>query len=454
MLATLIATAAAHADTPLLVVDAAQPVDAELLADKDLLGRCSADLADVARSQGAQLLGPTRRDFLLAGDQRSYRLVLPTDGCMHVAAVGQRNIQDLELAVFDPSGRKLTAGRGPTAHPYASFCGRAGRSVVAHLTMLDGDGEIELSTFGGGPRRLRGLDEAATACESSGSPRPSPLDMGEEPDGPTLEQGLYRARRELAELGYREATPMTFGALTEQRREARRLELPADRCFALVALGSSTVGDVDLRVFAPHGDEQAVASDLTRRRDAIVKLCTDEGGAYLLDVRMFRGSGTYVVKSFALDERDARPRGVRGGARIDYAELASSMAQRGLSPQPLGWSLVRPQLADRTALPLRAGECYALGAIGSDELPSTAVELSLLDDRGRVVASRQGASAQPLLFHCAERSATYRAVANSHELRRPGRYMLVLGKAAAENAAFDEAAPEASLDKAAPEASP
>ncbi|MDD9938646.1 MAG: hypothetical protein OXT09_33860 [Myxococcales bacterium] len=392
------------------------------------LSSCVDEVLKSVRSEGARPYGKPHVEFLLVSDQRTWEYRLPRDGCFGFMAIGHRQVQHLGLSLYAETGRLLARDPERNAHAYARFCGKSGRRFVAEVRMLDGEGEVHLIPLWDAPPRLKTLERTMQRCMHSGAPRPSPVDVGPEPTGPPVDAELLSVARRLGKLGYRLEGGVLFGGLPERRHEARRIALEGGACYALAAVGDSGVEDIDLRLLHMEENLAVVASDSTRRREAVVKVCPERSGTFLLDVRMYRGAGNYVVQSFGLQEpKDALAEGVRGGTRIPYAELTAQIARRGLRAQPLTWGLLRPGQGQTIPVEVEGGRCYAISAIATPDFAGADLDLSLLDAGGRVVAAEIGPNPHPLVYHCAERGSILRAVLRGHDLRRPGRFLLVVG---------------------------
>lgn len=405
--------------------------------DRPSLAGCVHHVTSAAREQGARLYREPIVDFLLPGDQRSYAFTLPKDGCFGVLAFGHRQVHRLGLTVFAPSGRVLARDSGRDAHGYTRFCGQAGRPFVVEVRMLDGEGELHLVPLWNAPPTVDALEPAMRACMHAGTPRPVPMDVGPEPEGPPLELELASVTARLAALGYAPLGDAMSGVLPEQSQQARRILLEGGHCYALAAVGDSDVEDIDLRLLALKDQPLLVATDTTRRRNAVVKTCPEETTMFVLDVRMFRGGGSYAVQAFGLSEAAARaPAGIDPDTRIPFAELSVLLADRGMTPEPLAWGMVRPGTTHEVPVRLRAGSCYAIGAIASAEGYGGDLDLSLVDSRGTLLAADVGPSAHPLVFECPERDETVRAVVRASDLRKPSRFLVVLGRSSTAEAAL------------------
>jgi hypothetical protein len=398
------------------------------------LEACVDRVVNAAREQGAKP-GPVRPvDFLLSGDERSHDYELPEFGCLGFVAVGHRQVLHLGLSLFDPSGANLARDRGRDAHAYARFCGEAGQRVVVNVRMLDGEGEVHLVSLRNAPSELDALKGIMATCMSTGTARPELVDVGPEPSGPSLEDGLLSVARALVPLGYELESELISGKLLERRRDLRQFSLTGGRCYALAAVGDGDVEDIDLRLLSLTGSGSLIASDVTRSREAIVKVCPEQGADYALDVRMYRGGGSYLVQSYALNEAlGPPPPGVDGNTRIAYTELIAQLGERGMRSVPVAWGLVESERTQAVPVKLQAGYCYAVGTVASGDVGTGDLDMSLIDDRGRFLAAEIGPNPNPLVYHCAERDMTARAVVRSHQIAHPARFLVLLGEQAAES---------------------
>jgi hypothetical protein len=393
------------------------------------LEACTERVANAAREQGARPTSPRVVDFLLSGDLRSYSYSLPERGCLGFLAVGHRQVQHLGLAIYAPSGRLLVQDQARDAHAYARFCGEGGRRLVVEVRMLDGDGEFHLVPLWNAPPTLEALEPVMASCMHTGDPRPELIDVGPEPLGPPIDVELSSVAKRLGALGYKLEGDLLYGGLPERRREVRRVALDGEHCYALAAVGDGDVEDIDLRLLSVSDTASLVAADVTRRRDAVVKVCPERSGTYVLDVRMYRGAGNYVVQSFNLKEPSTpAPPGVDGPTRIPYAEAAAQFEARGMKPAPISWGLLQPEERQSVPLRMQPGRCYAISALATPDFAGGDLDMSLVDEAGRVLAAEIGPNPNPLLFHCSERGGTVRAVLDSHQIRRPARFLLMLGQ--------------------------
>ena len=315
-------------------------------AQQSSLAECVQRVANAARSQGAR--PSTRRR---SSTSCSPATSAPTSTrCRKTAASASSRSG---IARCSTSGSRCSRRadacwrktRARDAHAYARFCGQGGRRFVVEVRMLDGRGRVS----------------SRAAVERAAVARRARADHGElhehgRPRDPILstsgrsrsDRPRHRARVGEEQLG--------VARLSTRRRRARRAGCPSagakcgdvtldgGQCYALAAVGDGDVEDIDMRCSRSPRPRRCRGSDVTRRRDAVVKVCPERAGVYVLDVRMYRGAGNYVVQSFGLSEPQRRPpAGIEGGTRIPYAELLAQLERRGMRVTPVVWGLLQPE---------------------------------------------------------------------------------------------------------------
>jgi len=144
-----------------------------------------------------------------------------------------------------------------------------------------------------------GLGVALAACASA-------------PPGSAIEPRFVAIHNALAAMGLAQVGPMQQGSLAEGREARLPIELGA-QCATLVALGGEGVRDLDATLVDPTG--KAIAHDVTRDAQAVVRACVEAPGTYTLVLKMQRGAGDFVTAAWS------------GGARDDGAAAADAAAR-------------------------------------------------------------------------------------------------------------------------------
>lgn len=393
----------------------------------DTLGRCIGQALHAARDAGARPLRKRERGFLLTRDTAQFTYDLPAAGCAGFLAVARRHGQDLQLRAYDEQGRALAQDSTTNAHPYIQVCTSQAAPLHVSVRMADGDGEFVLASIWDAPPVLVGLQEAMSACVHAGLPRPAPAEIGPAPLGAPIGHTLSRMRSGLGHRGYAPQGPMLSGVLPPLGREVRRVRLQAGQCYALVAVGDVSVGDIDLRVFSPGAHPRLLASDTTRRREAVSKLCPAESGEHLLEVRMYDGGGPYAIQPLQLETpRGTLPAGLTPRTRLGFSELTAHLRRRDMFVADHVWTLLPPRDSQPTPFQVQGGRCYAFGALGEPD--AGPVELGLTDLEGNLIGTDSGLSDAPLVYHCAQRDRTLLAHPRMREARRAEAVLVVVAR--------------------------
>lgn len=400
------------------------------VAPPSALQSCVDHADERVRSTGVQT-GNSHTVFLLAGDSQVFAQRIGSQECVGFVAAGSRYVQSLEVVLQSPDGRMLAHSARPTTLAYALHCGKPGETVLATLRVLDGQGEVVFEPWlgaGATPPALSSLEQ----CPALGSPRPAPLDVGPEPPGQTIEMQLDAARAELAGLGYRPGQVLAYGAVRAGQHAANGLVLSPKHCYALVAVGSPEIVDLDLRVFGPTLPLTAAGADLTRSRAARVKLCAEAPARYVLDVSAFQGEGAYAVAALELNEPATVP-GITGPTRISYAETMARMSARGMTGRVVTTGLLDADEPLTIPLTLAPGACYAVSALEASEHSQVPLQLGLKTGEGQLVALDTPNTGAPLLYHCAAASGEeLQAVVKATPGKKQTRFVLLVGSDAAQ----------------------
>ncbi|MFW6051769.1 MAG: hypothetical protein ACODAU_11375 [Myxococcota bacterium] len=185
---------------------------------------------------------------------------------------------------------------------------------------------------------------------------------------PQLEPRFVAVHNALVASGMSQSGALHRGVLDQGEEQRIVLELSADRCHTIVALGARRVRDLDLRVRDEGGEE--VGEDTTGDRQAAVRVCPDRSGAHQVIVRMARGAGEFVLGSWS------------GGSSVggSGAAVAASATRRaaGTCAEPLSLELGRPLQGDT-----RLGNARLGGSCGRGNAPEQVYQLEL-DERSQL----------------------------------------------------------------------
>ena len=111
-----------------------------------------------------------------------------------------------------------------------------------------------------------------------------------------LEPRFVAIHNTMSAMGMAQSGAISEGSLPEGAEARFDVELSAGQCYTFVALGSSGVDDLDLRVVG-EGDVE-LGRDTTHDRQAAAQVCPQRSGDYQVVLAMRSGSGGYLVSSW------------------------------------------------------------------------------------------------------------------------------------------------------------
>ncbi len=251
---------------------------------------------------GLPLVGSVSSTQLFQGGKVRFPVRLPAGSRFVVAAFCDERCSDVDLLVFDPSGRELATNVEPDAEP-----------VVRFTTSLPGEHDIWV---------------VMGACRGT---EPCTLAVGlfrEEAAAPALgrdmTERLAAYRQELEGEGFSELLPSYRGRLGRGQEMRFTLTLAEGTEYRLVGACDNDCGNLDLALFDPTGRE--VAQD--RMADAIpyLRYTSQTGGTFRLAVNVVdcaRPTCDFEVLGFA------RGQGVEPGGLVFTGPVLSDLTERG-----------------------------------------------------------------------------------------------------------------------------
>ncbi|MBX3248733.1 MAG: hypothetical protein KF901_16265 [Myxococcales bacterium] len=115
--------------------------------------------------------------------------------------------------------------------------------------------------------------------------------------GGQLEPRFVAVHNTMSAMGLAQTGPISEGSLPEGGEVRLDVRLEPGRCTTFLALGSSSVRDLDIRVVG-EGDRE-IGRDVTHDRQAAAQVCPDRAGDYQVIVTMREGRGSYLVSSWS-----------------------------------------------------------------------------------------------------------------------------------------------------------
>lgn len=113
---------------------------------------------------------------------------------------------------------------------------------------------------------------------------------------PRLDATLESAARVVRTRGFAAEGPVWRAFLVEQGSDVRSIGMRTGSCYVVLAVGSSAMRELDLRVFDADGAE--VARETEQGPVAALRFCPAQSGTYYAASRSAAGSGLYAASAF------------------------------------------------------------------------------------------------------------------------------------------------------------
>lgn len=101
----------------------------------------------------------------------------------------------------------------------------------------------------------------------------------------------------LQAMGFSQVGDVSEGNLEGGRSQQFTFELESGACYVFVAMGGPGVGNIDLQLVSPGGEQ--VGADQTTDRQAVLQYCAAETGEHTLGLTMSSGGGRYLLAEWA-----------------------------------------------------------------------------------------------------------------------------------------------------------
>lgn len=324
-------------------------------------------------------------------EPRDFELNLVQGQCYGFAALGGPGTQEVDIALNDATGQRLSQDTNTGQDASVAYCAEATGSYSLQVRLTSGQGSLFTVGYvrnGGGTATQPVIATTSTA-------------------GAGLQENFALLDADMRARGYVTLGEQTVGQLAAGAERTYPVELEGGRCYAILAVGDSGVGDLDLRLEAPNGQE--IDRDIADGPRPTVRVCARSTGTYTMHVQVAQGSGQYVYASYRWPRGTQGPFGMQGVTWVRMSEVTALLSVEGYSPDP-GFTPGAGQLRRQGAtashqVEFAAGECYAVVVVGGEGVSDLDVTLAR---SGTQLASDYGSrNAFPSVRQCVEQAGQY-----------------------------------------------
>lgn len=367
-----------------------EPVEPQANAASPAIDARLESLLQRMRARGYQPEGEVRRATLGARESGRTALPLEPGACWALAAVSGEGAADIDLFLYDASGAEVARDIGTESDPVVELCPTQLATYAAEVNMYEGAGPYALVV-------LRGpVDLAPSAASTPAAPSGGAVDVPAE---------LAHLAGDMRARGYVEREPPVTSEILARAGQNSHAVILAPGCHSIVARGGTGVDDLDLYLFEPSG--ASVDRDIGEGSVATVHVCVgEEVGigpvSYRLDVKLYRGTGTYGYQVFDAPPTVRDLRALRLRELTAPLEAAGAVLEPGAGTEELGTGEAR-----NFPLPMVAGACYVAVAAGGEGVED--LDLFVRAPSAELVASDTSTFPTAVARFCAAASGVYGA---------------------------------------------
>ncbi len=243
------------------------------------------DAAAVTLSAGATRASTPFTGALAVSGTQQYDVTLQSGKCYAFVGISDAGNLDLELT----SGTQVL-GRDTDLDttPGVVFCAQSQLTVRAKLTLLSAQGNFAFGVY-----------NAPSVQLPTSAPRPTATGIavgGTETDYVATQIRAIHEQRAAALLP---VSQVNRGTLQQAQESEFVVNLPAGRCYTIIAAGVPSVRDLDMTLTSPYG--QVLATDTTDDASPtlVTNPCPQWSGDYRIKVMMQYGYGAFGFQVFS-----------------------------------------------------------------------------------------------------------------------------------------------------------
>lgn len=337
-------------------------------------------------------VGPPQGIRASASEDYNRNLNLQQGVCYTFASLGGEGAQDTDLYIHNPEGETLADERSTDLDAVVEFCPPATGPYVLRANMYRGEGNLYVAGW--------------VQQQQAGTNTTEPV-LGTHQASQGLDERYALLDNDMRARGYESYGDQTRGQLAQGATRDISLQLEGGKCYAIVAVGATSVRNMDLILLGSNGSP--VDRDVAEDARPIVRVCAESSGAYRMQVSMADGGGDFVYQAYRWPRGTRGPFGLAGLIYVRLAEVSSLLNVEGYEPSvavnPERGRLRREGATARHDMQLESGQCVAALVVGGDGVNDLEVSIT----RGStVVGADSSRNPFPAVRYCADQAGRYR----------------------------------------------
>lgn len=338
-------------------------------------------------------------------DERVYPLILSAGTCYQFATFGGPGTSDTDVAILDGSGTELASdASGDQDAITPRFCPPSNGTYRLRARLYSGNGPVFVTGWST-PR-----DQGSTATAGTSSGNSGSVLSGNSTAGAGLTEAYALLDIDMQARGYAVLGSTEEGTLEASGSREFAIQVENDKCYAIAALGDSSVRNIDLTLV--DGAGRTVDSETEVSGRSIVRTCASSSGARTVRLAMAAGNGHFKFAVYQFTRGTRGPFGLAGLTWVRLSEVTALLQTENYQPS-LDFDIESGRFTAGRAvtanLQLAANKCYAIVVAGGDGVSSLTVAL---ERGGNAVADNTTGSSFPDVRIC-----TTSVTAGRHTMR-------------------------------------
>lgn len=315
-------------------------------------------------------VGEPQGAVLAEREEQTFRLSLQRRHCYAFASLAGRGATDTDLVLVDGTGRTVELDQSAERDALVRFCAPDTSTYRLQVRLPSGSGPVFTVAYARAPEAGAAAGEAAAS--SGGEP------VLAEASGGGLEENFALLDADMRARGYEGFSTSQSGQLPSGGHQDFPIDLEADKCYALIAVGDGGVRTLSLALLDPTGRE-VDRDDADGSRPA-VRACVTRGGRYAVRVAMANGQGNFMLGTYRWTRPTAGPFNLRGLALVRLSEMTTLLEteafQFDTDYEPQQGRLRTEGSTATHRFDLQGGRCYAILVVGGEGVRDIDASLS------------------------------------------------------------------------------
>jgi hypothetical protein len=252
------------------------------------------------KAPGSEPVGAPIGGFLGSRQSVTQFVTMQAGRCYTILGVGGQGVNDLDLVLYNPNGKRVASDIGFDPTPSVQHCAQWPGAYKLEATVKRGGGEVAVQVYAAGGAAAAGANPAPVAG-GDGMPPPDPSlqPRAQAPAAPGTDALNAHIEGQAGSLapGARRVGDFFAGFGDKGAKNDWYLPLEAGHCYTFIAAGGAGVQFLSQYLWDPTG--KRVSDNKSKSAESVMGFCAGIPGPYHLQAKVEKGGGEFHVGVFA-----------------------------------------------------------------------------------------------------------------------------------------------------------